>query len=117
MPYALCIAFTEELRMETLVNTYPDGSSDRLALALNPRRFFRLTQRLTAAQWNSLRAFYFANKHTAFWFYNYRECPNWHWDMTGVSTVGRYTVVFDGGWSDAVLIGRSEASFQLREVA
>jgi hypothetical protein len=118
MPFALCSAFTEELRIQSHVNSYPDGSSDRAALALNARRFFRLTQKLTPTQWNALRAFYFANKHTAFYFYNYRETvPPFYWDPTGTQTLGRYIVVFDGGFSDAVGMGRSEASFQLREVS
>src|SRR5215813_2547070 len=37
MPLALCSAYQEELRIESLVNRYSDGSSDRAALVLFTR--------------------------------------------------------------------------------
>lgn len=118
MPYGLCSAFTEELRLEGFVNSYPDGSSDRFALALNVRHFFRMTRKVTAAQYSALWAFYTQHLIAPFYFYSLRETvPPWTWDASGAQTVGRYIVCFDGSWSDTTMIGRSEASLGLREVA
>jgi hypothetical protein len=117
MPFSLCSAFQEELRLETLVNAYPDGSSDRFALAINVRHFFRMTRQVTAAQYTALWNFYLAHPTDAFWFYNLRETvPPWTWDASGNQTSGRYLVVFDGSWSDTTMMGRSQASLGLREV-
>lgn len=117
MPKGLCSAFEEELRFESYINSkYPDGSSDRAALALNARRFFRFTRRVTAAQYTALYNFFQGHLIQAFYFYNLRE-SNFVWDATGGSTVGRYTVVFDGNWAEQIGVARSEVSLGLREVA
>jgi hypothetical protein len=116
-PKMLSTAFSEEIRVESLVNNYPDGSSDRQPLVINPRKFFKLTTALTLKQWGVFRAFYFAHKSTAFYFYYGRETvPPYTSDPTGQNTVGRYTVVFDGGYSDSIGLSRSAVSFGLREV-
>ena len=118
MPAGLCSAFQEELRLESLVNSYPDGSSDRAALAVNVRHFFRFTRKVTAAQYTALWNFFHAHPHDAFYFYNLRETtPPWTWDASGNQPSGRYIVVFDGSWGDTTALGRSEASLGLREVA
>jgi hypothetical protein len=116
-PGFLTTAFNEQLRIEANINTYADGSSDRSPLAANPRRFWKLTTPLTASQWNKVRAFYFAHVGTPFFFYALRETiPPWTVDPTGQSTAGRYTVVFDGAYSENIGLGRSNADFGLREV-
>lgn len=118
MPANLSKAFTMDLRMETLLNAYPDGSSDRAALAQNVRAYFHLTQALTADDWQTLFFFYQANTHLAFYFYNLRETvPMGSWDATGQNPIGRYTVVFDGGWGDVYQLPRSQVQLSLREVA
>jgi hypothetical protein len=118
LPIGLAGAFTEQVSYESFDNRYPDGSSDRAVLVINPRRFFKLTRKLTAAQYTALFTFYKAHLVAAFFFYNGCETvPPFTSDPTGASTTGRYTVVFDGSWSDAVTLGRSQASFGLREVA
>jgi len=117
LPFGLCSAFQEELRIECLTNTYRDGSSDRCGLALNPRRFFKFTRRVTPAQYTQLRSFYLSHIVDAFFFYSLRETtPPFTWDASGNNPSGRYIVVFDGSWSDSVLMGRSEVSLGLREV-
>lgn len=118
LPYALYSAITEELRLEALVNVYPDGSSDRAALAVNPRHFFKLSLALTPAQWNTFYQFFFNQRGKPFYFYNLRETvPPFTWDATGQNPVGRYLVVFDGPWSEDLQLARSRVSFNLREVA
>ena len=117
LPRIVASSYTEELRMEALSNTYPDGASDRLALALNVRHYFHLTEPLRPAAWQALWDFYLQHKGTPFYMYNPRETvPPFSYDATGASTVGRYTVVFDGGWSETTSIARSQIGFSLREV-
>lgn len=116
-PAILSTAFSEEIRFEALSNSYPDGSSDRAPLTINPRKFFKQTQALTAAQWDALRTFYFGHICQPFWFYYGRETvPPYSVDPTGQDTIGRYAVVFDGGYSDSIGLGRSTAATGLREV-
>jgi len=118
LPAGPAAAFQEELRLEAFVNAYVDGNSDRYALALNPRKFFRMTRKLTSTDYQTLWSFYQAHIITPFYFYNpYETAPLFTSDPTGTATTGRYVVVFDGSWSDALQIGRSQASFGLREVA
>jgi hypothetical protein len=112
-PTVLYNAFTIELRIENLLNAYPDGTSTRRALAISPRHFFKLNFALTVAQWNTLRAFYEAHQGTAFYFYNLLEA------LPGPppgDPVGRYTVVFDEPWSEELQLGRTRVSLALREV-
>jgi hypothetical protein len=118
MPFGLCSQFQEELRFEAYTNTYPDGGSDRAPLQTNPRRFFKMARHVTATQYTALRNFFNAHPVEPFYFYNLRETqPPFTWDPTGSSTFGRYVVVFDGGWSDQITLGRSSVSVAVREVA
>ena len=118
LPKLLCQMFTEELLLEAMVNYYPDGSSERLALALNPRRLFRLRAALRGAAWSQLWAFYQAHLGVPFYFYNLRETvPPWTYDPAGAATAGRYVVVFDAGWSEDNVLPRAAVGFVLREVA
>jgi hypothetical protein len=117
MPAQLARAFSEDLRLEALVNAYPDGSTDRAALANNVRHYFKMTQGLTAAGWQQMYNFFLQQQSAPFYFYNLRETvPPWSWDSTGQSTVGRYTVVFDGQWSDQFTAARTSVQMGLREV-
>lgn len=117
MPAHLCRAFQEELRLEALINNYPDGSSDRNALALNVRHYFKLTQGLNGTDWQNLRNFFNTWQGRAFYFYNLRETvPPWTWDPSGQDPIGRYTVVFDGQWSDTYNLVRTDVQLALREV-
>jgi hypothetical protein len=117
MPKQLCKAFQEELRLELLLNQYPDGSSDRNALALNPRHYFRMTQGLNGTDWDNMRQFFMLHQGKAFYFYNLRETvPPFSYDPSGADTIGRYTVVFDGQWSDTYNVARTDVALQLREV-
>jgi hypothetical protein len=117
MPKQLCKAFQEDLRMEALMNQYPDGSSDRVALALNVRHYFRMTQGLNGTDWATMRQFFLAQQGKAFYFYNLRETvPPFSYDASGNNPIGRYTVTFDGMWSDTYNIARTDVALQLREV-
>ena len=101
LPANLSRAFHQESHFEPDLNMYPDGSSDRNALTLNPRAYFTMQQILTPDDYATLRSFYYAHQGQPFYFYNLRETvPPFSYDPTGQDTVGRYTVVFDGSWSE-----------------
>jgi hypothetical protein len=118
MPKHLAKAFSMDLRLEILMDVYADGHSNRNALALNTRAYFRLNMGLTATDWAALRDFFNAHQGKSFYFYNLRETvPMGSYDPTGQNTVGRYTVVFDGQWSDIYNVARTDVSVQMREVA
>jgi hypothetical protein len=136
MPKFISVAFNEQVRYECMVNqSYPDGSSDRAALVTTTRSFFRATGKLAPTQWKALRDFFWAHIGAAFYFYFPREAqPPFTVDMTGASTDGRYTVVFDGAYAETytpgntkadsygnssnptLTAGQSQTVFQLREV-
>lgn len=118
MPKHLCRSFQEELRAEALLNNYCDGSSDRVALVINPRRYFRMVHGLNGSDWANLKQFFYAQQGRAFYYYNLRETvPPFSYDATGSNPIGRYTVVFDGQWSDTYNVARTDIALQLREVA
>ena len=117
MPKQLCKSFQEELRLEILMNNYPDGTSDRLALATNVRHYFRLSAGLNGPDWVTMRQFYLNHQGRSFYFYNLRETvPPFSYDASGQNPIGRYIVVFDGQWSDTYNIARTDVALQLREV-
>lgn len=117
LPTGLYAAFSEEHRVEAFLNSYVDGSSDRAAKVLNPRRFFRMTRLVTKTQYEDLYTFYSNHLVMPFWFYSpFETVPPFSWDGTGASPIGRYACVFDGSWSEEVRLGRSHVSFGLREV-
>ena len=110
--------FTEELRLEEITNSYPDGSSDRQALATTPRRYFHFTFAVTTLLWQRLWTFYLVHKAQAFYIYNPRETvPPFSYDPTGQDPIGRYTMVFDSAWSETTAMTRGQVAFSLREVA
>jgi len=119
LPSGFYSVLTEELRIESFANTdYPDGSADRAALANNPRHFFRITRRVTGPQYTTLWQFFSTHLISPFFFYVPRlTVPPFTPDPTGAATQGRYTVVWDGNWSDRYNLGRTEVSLGLREVA
>ena len=101
MPSNLSRAFHEELHLECDMNMYPDGSSDRNALAENDRHYFTMQQALVPDDYTALHNFYFAHQGRPFYFYNVRETvPPFSFDPTGSDPIGRYTVVFDGTWTE-----------------
>ena len=60
----------ENVRFEAYDNRYVDASSDRYALQLNARHFFRFTRKLTPDDWTALWAFYQAHLTAPFYYYH-----------------------------------------------
>jgi hypothetical protein len=117
MPYALCSAFSESREYAQLQTQYHDGAVQRSQLAQTSRHTFSLSQRLTAALAIALKAFWDNQQGgtVPFVFYNLIEGT---YDPTGNSTPGRYTVRFQGSWSQNTGLARTDVpQLQLIEVA
>jgi len=121
MPATLSRGFTRIREYPVLENNYKGGESQRAKLADTSRSGWRLSKRLAPTALATLRSFYEARHggHQPFYFYDPWETdPLFSWDPTGVDTVGRYTVRFEGGWEQAVTPGRVDVpSLQLVELA
>ena len=117
MPYSLCTAFSESREYVQLQTQYHDGAIQRSQLALTSRRTFALSQRLTATLAIALKAFWDNQQGgaTPFAFYNLIEGS---YDPTGNATQGRYTVRFQGSWSQSTALARTDVpQLQLVEIA
>ncbi|MBI3209606.1 MAG: DUF2460 domain-containing protein [Candidatus Solibacter usitatus] len=113
-------AFVHERAYPFIENEYKNGESQRSVLASNSRKRWRLTKRLTPAALQMLRDFFDARNGATepFYFYDpYDTSPRFSYDPTGVVTVGRYTVRFNGDWQQSCGLGRSDVQIELVELA
>jgi hypothetical protein len=120
LPASLSRAFVHAREYPVQVNEYLNGESQRGRLADTSRKRWRLAKMLTAAQLSVLRDFYDARNgpQDAFYFYDpYETNPPFSHDPTGTATQGRYTVRFEGTWSQSSGPARSECEIELVEVA
>jgi hypothetical protein len=120
LPHSFCRAFVHERSYPLIENEYKNGESQRSVLATNSRRRWRLAKRLTPAALQSLRDFFDARNGATepFYFYDpYDTNPKFSYDPTGVVTVGRYTVRFNGDWQQSSGLGRSDVQIELLELA
>ena len=133
LPASLCTAFTEVREFEALQNQYHDGTLETGQLAQTSRKTFKLSQRLSAVRpaplvlspLELLKAFWDAHDGglIPFVYYNPFEPISGqpigsNYDATGASTVGRYTVVFRGAWSQSSGLARTDVpNIELIEVA
>jgi hypothetical protein len=115
MPLAVARLFGEARGLPVRENEYRDGTLQRVREASTSRRKFTSTARLGAAELVALRTFWVAAGVGAFYYYHLKEAPVY--DATGVATAGRYTVRFEGGWSEGMEMARGEAAVTLVEVA
>jgi len=61
--------------------------------------------------WQALRNFYTTHIGVPFYFYYLRETsPPYSYDATGAAPAGRYTVVFDGGYSETYRPGAAKSN-------
>jgi hypothetical protein len=114
MPDSLCIAFSEQRYFAMRVNEYRGGEAQRMALVATSRRTYSQTKRLDPTNLLALRTFRDTVKHGSFYFYH---CKEGVYDGTGVLTAGRYTVRFEGSWSQTSYIPRTETQVTMVEVA
>lgn len=120
MPLSLSRAFVHSREYPAIENEYRNGESQRSVQATNSRKRWRLTKRLPPTTLAALRDFYDARKGATepFYFYDpYETNPGFSHDPTGQAAVGRYTVRFEGEWSQLVGLGRADVSIELTELA
>src|SRR5579872_5969016 len=118
LPLSLATQFTAVRAYDCRVNEYHDGTTERGALVTAPRRSWKITKRLSPAVLATLKTFWLAHAADAFYFYEPSETsPPYSYDATGASAAGRYTVVFQGDWSEQCSIPRIDLSLGLVEVA
>lgn len=119
-PWSLCRSFAHSREYPLVENEYRNGESQRDVLAVNSRKRWRLGKRLSPELMQELRDFYDARQGAteSFYFYDpYQTSPKFSHDQTGTATAGRYTVRFDGEWSQVTSLARSDVEIALVEVA
>ena len=120
LPASLSRAFVHEREYPVLDNEYRNGESQCSVQATNSRKRWRLAKRLTPAQLSALRDFYDARKGPTepFYFYDpYETSPKFSHDPAGQAVAGRYKVRFNGDWGQSASLARTDATFELIEVA
>lgn len=122
LPQTLCKEFTYERDYPVQINEYADGSSQREIMATNSRKRWTIKRRLTATEMAALRDFYEARGADPFFFYDPFEPADGqpigsNWDETGVSLQGRFTVRFQGAFSQDMDLGLGEVALELVELA
>ena len=122
MPQSLCLSFTESREYPQLENMYHDGTREVALLATSSRKSFKLSRKLMPTPLATLKAFWdsVSGGLKPFYFYNpYEGTPvGANYDATGVSTTGRYVVVFQGSWSQTTEMQRTTVpNLALIEVA
>ncbi len=120
LPASLSRAFVHEREYPVIDNEYRNGESQRSVQATNSRKRWRLAKRLTPVQLSALRDFFDARKGPTepFYFYDpYETSPKFTHDPTGEAVVGRYTVRFNGAWSQSVGLSRADVGIEFLEVA
>jgi hypothetical protein len=120
LPLSLSRAFAHSREYPLIENEYRNGESQRSVQASNSRKRWQLAKRLAPAALQVLREFYEARSGPTepFYFYDpYETNPKFSHDPTGVVTVGRYTVRFNGDWQQSSGLGRSDVQIELLELA
>jgi hypothetical protein len=118
LPWSLCLAFAHTREFAVLDNEYKNGESQRGKLVETSLKSWPLAKRLTPTLLATLRAFFDARKGSTepFFFYDPWD-SGFTYDATGVQTLGRYTVRFEGTWNQTVGIGRADVDISLVELA
>ncbi|MCC6389148.1 MAG: hypothetical protein IT167_01000 [Bryobacterales bacterium] len=120
MPQSVSRAFAHERGYPAIESEYKNGESQRSVLATNSRKRWRLAKRLPPAALQTLRDFFDARNGPAeaFYFYDpYETSPKFSYDPTGQATQGRFTVRFNGEWSQSCELGRTSVNIELIELA
>lgn len=121
MPHSLSRLFEHSRDYAVRANEgYALGESQRRAITATSRKSWRLSKRLTPDEYDDLLTFYesVGGPMVPVLFYDGSErTPIWSWDATGVSTTGRYTVVFRSKWNAEFGWPRHNVEIELMEVA
>jgi len=117
MPESLCRMFRASREWMSHANFYRGGESQVAYRVATSRKAFEIGKRLTATELATLRTFFTDTGHDCFFFYYPWETdPLFSYDEAGTEATGRYTVRFDGEWSQQNGMGRGDVSIRLVEV-
>ena len=120
MPLSLSRTFVHAREYALIENEYRNGESQREKLAETSRKSWQIGKLSTPTLAVELRNFYDARGGPTepFYFYDpWDTSPKFTYDPTGVATTGRYTVRFEGEWSQASGIVRTECGIRVVETA
>lgn len=120
MPWNLAISFQHSRQYPMIANDYANGENQRALLGFTSRKSWRLQCVLTPAQMVTLRNFYDSLNGMlgAFYFYDvFDTSPKYSYDNSGVSTIGRYTVVFTKEFNQVVGYPLSAIELTMEETA
>ncbi len=120
MPWSLSTAFARTQEWPVALNEYRGAEAQRKEFAASTRLSWALQKALPASELATLLEFWRdrGGPMEPFYFYDPLETsPAFHYDPTGVSTVGRYTVRFDGAWESVTGIARSRVALKLVQLA
>ena len=119
LPALLMKAWSRSQEWAVQANVYANGEMQVSTEVTTPRRYWKCSGRLTAAQLATLRTFYLSVRLQApFYYYDGHETsPKWSTDATGVSGTGRYAVRFRGEWNERFELGGFYVDLELVEVA
>lgn len=118
MPEFVSSAFELASEFVVDVNGYQDASFQAKALTTTSRKTWRAIIPCTSTLLTSLRSFWSARGIEPFYYYFWRETsPLGAVDLTGTSTVGRYTVKFNSEWNEENTLGRNAINVEIVEVA
>lgn len=117
MPESLCRMFRASREWLSDANFYRGGESQVAYRVASSRKSFEIGKRLDSTELAELRTFFEDTGHDCFFFYYPWETdPLFSHDPTGTEPDGRYTVRFEGEWSQQNGMGRGEVSIRLVEV-
>jgi hypothetical protein len=119
LPWSLASRFTRQSEYPLLLAEYRAGECDQSILGEIARNTWELSwEHLTPTEITALFAFYIAcnGPLTPFYFYDLTEPNAGTYDPTGASTTSRYTVRFDGEWSQSIQLSMGKVSLRLVEV-
>lgn len=118
LPYGRYRKFVVSSTYRVDTQVYPDGNSQRQLRVATARQRWDLSLQLIPSTAEAFLSFYDARRGSLepFWFYDLVSEPTAVWDPTGVATVGRITVRFDGPMSVARGMGRFTVDFSLVEI-
>lgn len=116
-PHSLCKAFRRNNGYPMLENRYANGEGQFGLLSQTMHRQWALNKQLTDSEMSTLRTFFLANIGKPFYFYDlYETVPKFTgYDPTGVAVNGRYTVKFDGVWTEQISTTTGSVPIQLVE--
>jgi hypothetical protein len=120
MPWGLCLAFSQTHEHVVKLVEYPCGDFQSGLVFSTSRKSWKISRKLEASEFETLREFYedCQGPIVPFYFYApWETSPKFSYDPLGMATTGRYTVRFDGAWQQHSEIRRAACEISIIEIA